>query len=377
MVGSRAFACVLHEGAERRRRSSFRVSSRDWSQASSHVASQALRAVASLDSCLEAAIVSEVVTTTALVAMPHREAVLATCHAPLWSTIVGDDQCVLDAEAGAGLAHGGDAAHHGDADRGAPDEVDSGATAEAPRRLRSLGLAAFRAPRPRVAQRLERGIGSSLYGASPRPSRKEARRDHAGLPAHLHNLLRSDLSAVGFSGYLPNAEALAAVVDTPSAPATVATPDAALELPAVADHDTPTIDVELPAVADLGTPTIEAQISKRRRNYAGETCKYCRHSFELDWLACPTCGALAMSARPRRPSVTRVAAPAAGVPEAALRTGRVVRPVLARQALVPSASPALAPVARERGTERASATWTYVIGGVVLVALVLFLLGVL
>ncbi|MCB9917568.1 MAG: hypothetical protein H6832_04120 [Planctomycetes bacterium] len=345
-------------------------------------------------------------------------------------------------------------------------EADVSLDEGAPRRLRSLRLSASRPARLRVAQRLGKQLPGSGNASVTRPARREARRDgSSSLPSHLHNLLRRDLSTAGFTGFLPNPDALdepmvdepmvdepmvdEPMVDEPlpadladagdstvaeTAVAEVILPEAAALEVAVSDVTTdvavapvevtdarreavvlralpvpnpaafPIVHVKaalparcessllqalraadkpaaIPAAPSSATPSavvanpvvVRGSVEKSRRIHTGETCKYCRRQYALNWLACPTCGALAMSARPRRrkpPTVTTVAAERVAANHAASASvtrqapPRVVRP-----------QRPVAPRVEIDAADR-SALWTYVIGGVILVVIVLFFLGV-
>ncbi|MCA8969362.1 MAG: hypothetical protein KDC95_06245 [Planctomycetes bacterium] len=361
-------------------------------------------------------------------------------------------------------------------------DADMGMEEGAPRRLRSLRLSASRPARLRVAQRLGKQLPGSGNAPVTRPARRDARRDgSSSLPSHLHNLLRRDLSTAGFTGFLPNPDALdepmvdsatlaAAAVDAEVAEAVVpevaapevaapevAAPEVAVPevvVPELAEADVAATEVTvsraavtdarrepvvlraLPAPKPMAFPIVHVKtalparrepsllhvlqvaakpaarpaassgatpcaptppapsavaanpvvdrrrVEESRRIHTGETCKYCRRQYALDWLACPTCGALAMSARPRRrkpPAVAIVTATRPVLVEhvaaariAADRAVSVSEPTPAR--VVRPQRPA-APSVEIEAADR-SALWTYVIGGVILVVMVLFFLGV-
>lgn len=473
MVGSRAFACVLHRGPR------LAVYDRVESPASA-VRAVAREAAASAVARTRAAAAGPCALRPARDSAIREPAALCLPEARALSGIA--HKLVASAASTAGVATAALSSGGGSGDAGRDESSDERHDArevdEAPRRLRSLRLTASRPARPRVAQRLGRANPSPARSTSLASSRvAKPRRAAAQLPSHLHNLARRDLGAAGFTGFLPNpteidpqgelevASARAveqvpaeqapveqeAVERAPAAPLALLhdAADALLEtaglpwisttLPAAAAA--PALRVELrvaaprpvsplPGASEASAATeivsvedglegaIEAEVSaelaeeedpllaaffglpsfthlsgasEEPRGGASlllappteqECCLGCGANYALDWLACPECGEISSAARLPEPTTEKPATvkPTAVKPVTRAQVKPKPRPQVSKTRV---ASPRVVRPTRDpRPQERVEsrrmdrgAFWTYVIGGVIIFAIGLFLFG--
>lgn len=338
MVGSRAFACVLHRGPD-----GSAVLART-KKPSGVAASAAVRAAFVQRAT---AIKARAPAPAAAAAVPVSGNVsghVAAASLGAMSGVLTPDAAPADAPR-VDHAAVGDTAVDGAAVPGGPPE--------APRRLRALRLGATRPARLRVAQRL-----GNTPSRNPSPARNKPRRDAHQLPSHLRNLARRDLAASGFTGFLPVADA---IEDTPAEPEQSV--DANATLPALVEPALSLAPVTdsleqrlLEAAVSLGVDAVEEPAPVAAPALPTELCGSCSRTFEVDWLACPDCGELPKAAR----AITLPSPRPRAANEIEAGRARVVRPA----------------VAPPRQAERdSSAMWTYLVGAVVIALVVLFLIG--